>query len=248
MAPRAIPPILASGLAQLLMLLLVQVVVLAGSLIGPPPALATEAITTPLTQRSDAWPQWSLPAPLEQPGRRDLTYPVWFAGTWQVHSDAPDYTVRFGANGSGAIVGDRAFNAQAIGSALLGAQLQGVRNDPANPNRQLALLSPQQGLTLTLESTVVGRRQQQPTATSFEADELALQVLHGPGDPRISRVETLSRYALQADGRITADQWQATYPSPALGLKAQATNTAHNQLVLERVSLPSPRPGSDPAS
>ena len=231
------------------MLVVVVVMVLAGSqAIWPQPAQATEAITTPLTQRSDAWPQWSLPAPLEQPGRRDLTYPAWFAGTWQVHSDVPDYTVRFGANGSGAIVGDRAFNAQAIGSALLGAQLQGVRNDTNNPNRQLALLSPQPGLTLTLESTVVGRRQQQPTATSFEADELALQVLHGPGDPRISRVETLSRYALQADGRITADQWQATYPSPALGLKAQATKTAHNQLVLERVSLPSPGPGSDPAS
>mgnify|MGYP003332044754 CR=1 FL=1 len=102
--------------------------------------LPAQAAPTLLSQRAQEWPQWSLPAPLKPPGRRDLTYPAWFAGTWQVHSDAPDYTVRFEANASGAIVGDRAFNAQAIGTALLGPQLQGVDNDPANPNRQLARL------------------------------------------------------------------------------------------------------------
>ena len=225
--------------------------------------LPAQAAPTLLSQRAQEWPQWSLPAPLQPPGRRDLTYPAWFAGTWQVHSDAPDYTVRFEANASGAIVGDRAFNAQAIGTALLGPQLQGVDNDPANPNRQLARLMPKPGLTLTLESTVVGRRQQQPSPTRFEADELALQVLHGPGDPRLSRVETLSRYELQTDGRITADQWQATYASPSEGLKASATNPHHFQLVLEPISstpisatptnltplsLTTPGPGSDPAS
>jgi hypothetical protein len=86
-----------------------------------------------------------------------------------------------------------------------------------------------------------------------DTDELALQVLHGPGDPRVSRVETLSRYELQADGQITADQWQATYPSPAYGLAAQPTGTDHVVLSLQRLDLNklSPRPlppGSDPAS
>ena len=262
-------PILASDLARLgtqlvARVLLVGALVLPLMLVPPgQPAQAAEAPPTRLSQRAQAWPQWSLPAPLEQPGRRDLIYPNWFAGSWQVHSDAPDYTVRFGPNRSGQVVGDRAFNAQAVGAALLGSQLQGVRNDPANPNRQLALLTPKPGLSLTLESTVVGRHQQQPSATSFEADELALQVLHGPGDPRISRVETLSRYQLQADGRITADQWQATYASPSMGLKADATSPQHFQLVLEPISStptnptptsstpispPKPRPGSDPAS
>ena len=204
---------------------------------------------SPLSQRAQAWPQWRLPAPLERPQRNDLIYPSWFAGTWQVHSDDLNYTVRFGANGTGAIVGDRAFNAQAIGSALLGTQLQGVTNDPTNPNRQLARLIPKPGLTMTLESTVVGRSQQQPSPSSFLADELALQLLHGPGDPRVSRVETLSRYQLQADGRIEADQWQATYPSPELGLAAQPTNTAHYRLILEKVSsIQPPAPGSDPAT
>ena len=78
------------------------------------------------------------------------------------------------------------------GRAVLGDALLTVQNDPANPNRQIARLSGDQ----QLESTVVGRRSSSPNARTFLADELALQVLHGPGDPRVSRVETLSRYRL----------------------------------------------------
>lgn len=216
-------------------------------------AMAAPAWATPLADRAGAWPSWSLPAPLERPGKSDLTYPSWFEGTWQVRSDGLTYTVRFIRTRSGAVVGDRAFNAQAIGAALLGNALQSVANDPANPNRQIATFKPPSGPVFSLESTVVGRRQEPPSPTSFEADELALQVLHGPGDPRVSRVETLSRYELQADGQITADQWQATYPSPAYGLAAQPTGTDHVVLSLQRLDLnklsPRPlRPGSDPAS
>jgi hypothetical protein len=74
----------------------------------------------------------------------------------------------------------------------------------------------------------------------------------------VSRVETLSRYELQADGQITADQWQATYPSPAYGLAAQPTGTDHVVLSLQKLDLEElelnklrprpPQPGSDPAS
>ncbi len=216
-------------------------------------AMAAPAWATPLADRARAWPSWSLPAPLERPGKSDLTYPSWFEGTWQVRSDGLTYTVRFIRTRTGAVVGDRAFNAQAIGAALLGNASQAVANDPANPNRQIATFKPPSGPVFSLESTVVGRRQEPPSPTSFEADELALQVLHGPGDPRVSRVETLSRYELQADGQITADQWQATYPSPAYGLAAQPTGTDHVVLSLQRLDLnklsPRPlRPGSDPAS
>jgi len=190
-------------------------------------AMAAPAWATPLADRAGAWPSWSLPAPLERPGKSDLTYPSWFEGTWQVHSDGLTYTVRF--------------------------TLQAVANDPTNPNRQIATFKPPSGPVFSLESTVVGRRQEPPSPTSFEADELALQVLHGPGDPRVSRVETLSRYQLQANGQITADQWQASYPSPAYGLAAQPTGTDHIVLSLQRLDLNrlSPRqlqPGSDPAS
>lgn len=211
-------------------------------------AMAAPAWASTLADRAGAWPSWSLPAPLQRPGSSDLTYPSWFEGTWQVRSDGVTYPVRFTRTGAGEVVGDRAFNAKAIGAALLGDTLQAVANDPANPNRQIATFKTPSGPAFNLESTVVGRRQEPPSPTSFEADELALQVLHGPGDPRVSRVETLSRYELQTDGQIRADQWQATYPSPAYGLAAQPTGTDHVVLRLQKISPRLLPPGSDPAN
>ena len=157
------------------------------------------------------------------------------------------------APGKAAVVGDRAFNALSIGKAVLGEQLLSVRSDPANPNRQIALLADRQ----ELESQVVGRRSEIPavmggstaaggstadpttnsTAPEFWADELSLQLLHGPGEPRLSRVETLSHFVLQADGSIQGEQWQASYPSPSLGLAARATGTNHELLRLDPISL-----------
>jgi hypothetical protein len=206
-------------------------------LLQAPIALAASA-AEPLEQRLASWPSWSLPAPLARPGQQDLHYPAWFAGRWQATNHDPSgrepdlhYQVRFSLDPQGQVVGDRAFNAAAIGEALLGDQLLQVRNDPLNPNRQLALLTGDQ----RLESTVVGRRSTQASGTCFLADELALQVLHGPGDPRVSRVETLSRYRLVEPDRIEAEQWQASYGSPAEGLAAEARRSWRGQLVLERL-------------
>lgn len=218
----------------------------------PGQALAASGATGPLERRLAAWPDWSLPAPLSRPGRSDLRYPDWFSGAWWVHSleegsgePIPAYPVRFLRDDRGAVVGDRAFNATQVGDALLGGQLLSVANDPANPNRQLALLRGD----LELESTVIGRRSQpEPAAMArdmarenkqeFLADELTLQVLHGPGGARISRVETLSRYSLVAGTPghelIRGEQWQATYPSPEQGLVAQASGSHHLWLLLSR--------------
>jgi len=241
-----------------------------------------------LPARAAQWPEWSLPAPLPRPERQDLIYPAWFAGRWQVSSGAISFEARFfqqpevrGKLGRGQpeVVGDRAFNALSIGKAVLGEQLLSVRSDPANPNRQIALLADRQ----ELESQVVGRRSEPPaiaggstaaggstptgsstagsragstagsTAPEFWADELSLQVLHGPGEPRLSRVETLSHFVLQADGSILGEQWQASYPSPSLGLAARPTGTNHELLRLDPITLDPIRldpPGrqSDPAS
>ena len=217
-----------------------------------------------LPARAAQWPEWSLPAPLPRPERQDLIYPAWFAGRWQVSSGDISFEARFcqqpevmGKPGRGerAVVGDRAFNALNIGKAVLGEQLLSVRSDPANPNRQIALLADRQ----ELESQVVGRRSEIPavigestaaadptasgrstagsTAPEFWADELSLQLLHGPGEPRLSRVETLSHFVLQADGSIMGEQWQASYPSPSLGLAARATSTNHELLKLDPISL-----------
>lgn len=207
------------------------------------PATAMAAVPSPspngdpLEQRLAHWPRWQLPAPLPRPGRSDLEYPTWFAGQWQVSARDPDgmepelhYTVRFQADGRGVVVGDRAFNARAVGRAVLGDALLAVTNDPANPNRQIARLSDDR----QLESTVVGRRSFQPDGESFLADELALQVLHGPGDPRVSRVETLSRYRRLGPDCIKAEQWQASYDSPADGLAARARRSWRGQLLLLR--------------
>ena len=218
-------------------------------------------LLTLLPARAAQWPDWSLPAPLPRPGQQDLVYPAWFAGRWQVSDDEGHrYSVRFARGGDRAerrqgrqdgVVGDRAFNAASVGRAFLGADLLAVQNDPANPNRQIARLAQGQ----QLESTVVGRRSETDSATGretdrdtatavFWADELALQVLHAPGgEPRVTRVETLSRYQREADGSISAEQWQARYPSPALGLAARAQGTGHYRFRLD----PEP-PQSGPAS
>lgn len=205
-------------------------------------------LLTLLPARAGNWPDWRLPPPLTNAGRGDLLYPRWFAGQWLLHSDGSTATVRFEQRGDGAVVGDRAFNAASIGRALLGDALLGVENDPANPNRQLARLRGEQ----LLESTVVARRSE-TAAGSFWTDELALQVVHSPtGAPRVSRVETLSRYQRDPAGGINGEQWQATYPSPADGLAATPVRTAHWQLTLESDRAPGsgalrPEPAQPPA-
>ena len=212
----------------LLALLLSLVVLLSGGL---------PAVASTLEQRLEGWPAWSLPAPLPRPGARDLVYPAWFEGNWRATSadlsgvePEIEYAVRFIQDPSGRIVGDRAFNANSVGRALLGEQLQRVRNDPQNPNRQLADLSGDR----YLESTVVGRRSEHPPMDQFLADELSLQVLHSPGDPRVSQVETLRRYVRIDADRIEAQQWQVSYDSPAAGLIADAKRHWSGTLVLER--------------
>ncbi len=216
--------------------------------IEPPLARSLPPPSAPelLERRLASWPTWSLPAPLPRPGRDDLIWPAWFRGEWEVSSSPAEgaepplhWRARFVADGNGGAVADRAFNASQIGKALLGDELISVRNDPANPNRQLSLLRGD----LQLESTLVGRRSARPTSASFLADELTLQVLHGPGAPRISRVEVLGLWQRLEDGSISGEQWQASYSSPAAGLAAQADHPKRFSLRL--VPLP---PGSDRAN
>ena len=235
--------------------LLISVLVLLLPAAGPSGSRA-EALTTSgtLGQRLGQWPEWHLPAPLPRASQRDLAWPGWFAGEWQVRSKVlPDgrigaepaaagdlvWRVRFRPDGRGGAVADRAFNARSVGQALLGDQLLAVQDDPAHPNRQLSRLSGER----LLESTVLARAAETPTPTCFLNDELSLQVLHRSGqEPRVSQVETLGRWQRRADGGIDGEQWQASYPSPAAGLLAIPVATDHLQLRLD--PLP---PGSDPA-
>ena len=184
-----------------------------------------------LEQRFESWPQWSLPAPLPRPrAKQDLIYPDWFSGTWEVTSEALDdsgqpipkdpplvHEVRFLRNRRSELIGDRPFNAAAVGKALLGEQLLSVEQDSSQVNRQLARFRDD----VLLETTVIGRRETSPKeATDFFSDELVLQILHGPGAPRLSRIETLTHYVRCGDD-ICADQRQVSHAGP--GLKTDQT-------------------------
>ena len=123
------------------------------------------AWASPLSERVDQWPAWSLPGPLKRPSTKgDLIYPDWFEGLWEVNSidvDAPEdapliHQARFVRDRRGRLVSDRSFNALAIGKALLGDKLLRVEDDPETANRQIAKLKGDQ----RLETTVTGRRQE----------------------------------------------------------------------------------------
>ena len=206
-----------------------------------------EGSATLLEQRLQAWPDWQLPAPLPRPDRRgDLVYPAWFAGEWQVTSldltaegetgEPLRHQARFLIDAKQRVVADRAFNALAIGRAVLGSALLTVEQPADDHNRQLARLQNDQ----LLETSVIGRRQSDPQQEPFTTDELVLQIVHGPGAPRISRVETLSRYLPcpsrpAAVEQICAEQWQARFSGPEQGLDAAPLARAHYRLALTRL-------------
>ena len=233
-------------------MLIIGLLGLQALLLGPAPA--AWAGDGWLQERLDAWPNWQLPAPLPRPrAQQDLVYPAWFEGSWTVESiDLEDdslllHAARFGAtsNSRGAVVGDRQFNARAIGKAVLGDQLLGVEQAPGQVNRQLARLSDDR----QLETTVVGRRESPLDQPTFVSDELVLQILHGPGAPRISRIETLSRYR-RCDDNICAEQWQARYSAPGEAIAAAPLHVSHYRLKLTRQPDPTASTGlpADPAS
>ena len=216
---------MAKPFLTLLITMLLQVVAVQSA------AAASDRGINFLEQRFESWPQWSLPAPLPRPrAKQDLIYPDWFAGTWQVTSAALDdagqpvpdelplvHEVRFLQNRRSELIGDRPYNAASVGKALLGDQLLSVEQDPNQVNRQLARFRDD----VLLETTVIGRRETNPEAASdFFSDELVLQILHGPGSPRLSRIETLTHYVRCGDD-ICADQRQVSHAGP--GLKTDQT-------------------------
>ena len=223
-------------------------------LIGPSkPALADNTQNNQQFEaRLEAWPAWSEPAPLPRPrAKQDLVYPDWFEGLWEVESvdlladgttdlSVPplEHLAQFQRNQHDDVVGNRPFNARAVGEALLGEQLISVEQAPHQVNRQLARLSDDR----LLETTVIGRQQTSINAASFLSDELVLQVMHGARAPRLSRIETLSRYQPCADvptaeiiNRICVEQWQQTYPAPGEASTSFVQRASRYKLTLTRL-------------
>ena len=125
---------------------------------------------------------------------------------------------------------DRAFNALSIGTALLGDQLLSVEDDPNSANRQMAQLKGD----LRLETKVTNRDQSSPDDEVFIADEIVLQILHLPGPPRLSRVETFSQYQRCSNQIISAEQWQARYPALGQSMSNKAISSHHFKLTFQQ--------------
>ena len=111
------------------------------------------------------------------------------------------------------IVADRAFNGLSLARAYLGEQaVKAVKVDLDNPNRQLTILRGDR----QLESTVVSRSVEIPSAEDFVTTELFQQVFRGMAQPFFNEVETTTAYHQVADDefKIVADQVTAIYLSP----------------------------------
>lgn len=111
-------------------------------------------------------------------------------------------------------VADRAFNGLSMARAYLGdGAVKAVKVDPANPNRQITLLS---GNRL-LESTVTARAVETST-DRFIATERFQQVFRGAAIPYFNEVEITTAYRRTGDdpagSRVVADQVTAVYLSP----------------------------------
>jgi hypothetical protein len=109
------------------------------------------------------------------------------------------------------IVADRAFNGLSLAEAYLGEQaVKNVKVDPDNPNRQVTFLRGDR----QLESTVISRAVEAPSATEFLTTEVFQQIFRGTAQPYLNEVETTTAYHFIDDDYIEADQVTAIYLSP----------------------------------
>ncbi len=178
-----------------------------------------------LLKRKNQWPNWILPGPYQNRLKsRDLFYPFWFEGLWQVkstdlrnpESNSVVHFARFFYDDMNALIADRQFNAQSIGNVVLGDKLIEIKDDPHSSNKQVAIFKDGD----FLESKVIARSQNNNNNNNFFAYEIVLQILHMSNKVSIKKVELLSEYKLCANKNtsltskrkpICGEQWLATY-------------------------------------
>ena len=184
-----------------------------------------------LVRREQSWPAWKLINLKNSDIKKDLIYPSWFEGDWEIYSkdlndlsaESVRYKVKFKKNESGQVVGDRAKNSESIGRAILGERLKKVKSDPKSFNNQIIYLNDNE----FIESRVTGRNQIFDKDIFF-ADEFLIQSFHKSGVSRLNQVETMSKFyrcnedELQSSElkkpEICGYQYQATYGSQ-IGIK-----------------------------
>ncbi len=198
------------------------------------PAWRSPAPLAPVTRESDlVYPDWfaghwqvtSTLTAMEAPLAPEIVSPG-FEGNRTLLDQPITFEVRFGPREqplapmgtllalpplpSRQVVGDRAFNGEAIARAYLGEAVQTVEANPTTPNEQLTRLRDGRELL----AVVTARSTEQPQPDHFLAAERSQQFFRGANAPLLNIVETTSDYHREADGRITADQFTAIYLSP----------------------------------
>ncbi len=202
-----------------------------------------------LLLRKETWPNWTLPGPFKiSEVQKNIYYPDWFYGDWIVENldmEKPGggpiyYRVKFVKDDKNRIVGDRAFNAESIGKALFGEKLLFVKDDPSSNDRQVAAFVGNQ----FLETSVIGRIQDDQNKSLFLSDELSLQIFLHSGIPRITRVETFTSYTMcpidyesnekSPRSTICAEQFQATFDAPGETLISKPIRTSKLKLLFHQ--------------
>ncbi len=200
-----------------------------------------------LNSRKLNWPDWSLNGQFKlSQTKKDLTYPEFFNGEWQVlnidlyqpNSKTINYKARFYYDPLGRLIGDRSYNSQSLGKEVFGDKLLYIKNSTDNPNRQIAIFNNSE----YLETKIIGRRQEFDEQGRFFTDELSLQIFHSFSTSRINQVETLSQFQYCQDQGINlettnsrpicGEQWQATYKGPGETLISQPLRINHFRLIL----------------
>tara|TARA_Y100000589_G_scaffold212864_1_gene200714 strand:- start:961 stop:1671 length:711 start_codon:yes stop_codon:yes gene_type:complete len=206
-------------------------------------ALTDEDVKQFLERREQEWPSWNLISLKNSDIKKDLIYPIWFEGNWEIYSkDLNDlyaepvkYSVRFKKNELGQIVGDRANNSESIGKAILGERLEKVKSDPNSFNNQIIYLKDNE----FIESRVTARNQIFDEDIFF-SDEFFIQSFHKSGVTRLNQVEMMSKFykcnnkeiksPQMVKPEICGFQYQATYGSKVGNKNVKAISTNKYEL------------------
>ena len=205
---------------------------------------------TSLIKRQNQWPNWARPLLIKNSQLNEpLIYPSWFQGSWEVESINlvnPDeipvkHLARFQLQNQNRVLADRSFNTKSLGEATLKENFIGVKDDPNNPNRQIAFFDEER----SLETKIISRGEEYPSHDVFISDEVSMQIFHSSSISRISKVETLSQYQLCKANQINSptfsevticgEQWQVNFPLPGDTISPLKNQNSHYFLYLKHL-------------
>jgi hypothetical protein len=117
------------------------------------------------------------------------------------------------------IIADRAFNGLNIARAYLGDQIQAVKMDSHQPNRQIVLLRGDRQLV----STITGRAVETPAVDRLVTTEIFQQVFRGGSQPYLNQVETTTAYQLATPKAAIGKETAAASRAASAGTTEKTT-------------------------